>query len=135
MQTLSSTNQTETETENQNKIQNYITGIKNETNNKNKKTKTKNPFTPTGAGATKASDLLVEWQRLDPTEYPGAGAEGLTADGLMDPLLAFAYDAVFAAAAAVHEADEEIRLQNGRNMSGISVDRYDFFFGSDKPGI
>ena len=67
---------------------------------------------------------MLEWQRLDPADYPGAGAEGLTADGLMDPLLAFAYDAVFAAATAVHEADEELRLQDGRNLSGISVDRY-----------
>ena len=66
---------------------------------------------------------MLEWQRLDPTDYPGSGAEGLTADGLMDPLLAFAYDAVFSAAAAVHEADEEMMLQDGRNLSGISVDR------------
>lgn len=72
-----------------------------------------------GAGSTMADDLTQEWQRLDSDEYPGAGPESLTADGIIDPLLAYAYDAIFVAAAAVPLAREDIV----GNLTGIELDR------------
>lgn len=47
-----------------------------------------------------AEELTQEWVRLDADEYPGAGPDGVTADGQIDPVLAFAYDSIFLAASA-----------------------------------
>ena len=76
-----------------------------------------------GIGADRAATLNQVWQRLDPDEYPGAGTEGLTADGRMDPLLAFAYDSVFLGAAAVRAAREEAAAQSGTNLTAIELDQ------------
>lgn len=76
-----------------------------------------------GTGSDRAEALNEVWQRLDPDEYPGAGAESLTADDRMDPLLAFAYDSVFLGAAAVGVAREEVMMQSGANLSAIDLDR------------
>lgn len=64
--------------------------------------------TKTGDGAEPADFLSRTWRSLDPEEYPGAGPDTLTAGDRIDPLLAFAYDAVFVAAAAAGVAQDEI---------------------------
>eukprot|EP00903_Cladosiphon_okamuranus_P006970 g6784.t1 len=80
----------------------------------------------TGDGSSQAEALSQEWVRLDPDDYPGAGPDGVTADGLMDPLLAFAYDSVFVAAAAASVAQEAIVLAGGGNLTGIALDSCPF---------
>ena len=47
----------------------------------------------------------------------------MTADGTIDPLLAFAYDSVFLAVAAVQAAREEVMAQSDANLSAIDLDR------------
>lgn len=88
---------------------------------------------PAGDGASQAAALSQEWVRLDPADYPGAGPDGVTADGQMDPLLAFAYDSVFVAASAARAAQEAISLAGGGNLTGIALDRcVQFFFESKR---
>lgn len=77
-------------------------------------------FGVTGLGAGKAASLATKWQSLDPSDYPGAGPGSLTADDQIDPLLAFAYDAVFLAAAAVGAAQDETASEQ---VEGYSPDR------------
>lgn len=73
----------------------------------------------TGAGTDSANLLANIWQTLDPEEYPGAGPGTLTADDRIDPLLAFAYDAVFLAAAAAGAAQD---VAAGGEISGFAPD-------------
>lgn len=73
----------------------------------------------TGTGAVKAELLKTVWQNLDPVAYPGAGPGTLNADDRIDYLLAYAYDAVFIAAAAVGAAQEEA---SGRTIAGFTPD-------------
>lgn len=76
-----------------------------------------------GDGSSQAETLSHEWVRLDTDDYPGAGPEGVSSDGQIDPLLAFAYDAVFVAASAVQAAQEAVTLTGGGNLTGIALDR------------
>lgn len=69
-----------------------------------------------------ADALSQEWARLDPEEYPGAGPTGVTADGVIDPLLAFAYDSIFVAAAAA-----EVREGRGKGKGGGGLPFLPFF--------
>ncbi|CAM9847215.1 unnamed protein product [Pylaiella littoralis] len=80
----------------------------------------------TGDGSGRAEALSQEWVRLNADDYPGAGPDGLTADGEIDPLLAFAYDAVFVAASAAQVAQEAINMADGRDLAGIALDRCPF---------
>lgn len=67
-----------------------------------------------------ANALSQEWLVLDPNDYPGAGSSGLTADGQIDPLLAFVYDAVVLALAAY-----ALSLAGGQNLTGFALDRWE----------
>eukprot|EP00752_Nemacystus_decipiens_P006992 g6271.t1 len=80
----------------------------------------------TGEGSSQAEALSQEWVRLDPNDYPGAGPDGVTADGQMDPLLAFAYDAVFVAASAASAAQEAVSNAGGGNLTGVALDSCPF---------
>ncbi|CAM9520631.1 unnamed protein product [Ascophyllum nodosum] len=54
-----------------------------------------------GPGFKEIRNLTARWASLNPDVYPGAGTNGLTPDGRLDPTLAFAYDAVFALAGGI----------------------------------
>ncbi|CAB1099788.1 unnamed protein product [Ectocarpus sp. CCAP 1310/34] len=54
-----------------------------------------------GSGSEALTNLTSRWAALDSDKYPGAGFGTLTPGGRLDPLLAYAYDAVFVLAAAV----------------------------------
>lgn len=56
---------------------------------------------PAGSGSEALANLTSRWAGLDSDKYPGAGFGTLTPGGRLDPLLAYAYDAVFVLAAAV----------------------------------
>lgn len=75
-----------------------------------------------GDGSGRADALSAEWARLSPEEFPGAGPDGVNADGHIDPLLAFAYDSVFVAAAGAGAAAAVGGA--GGNLTGIALDRY-----------
>lgn len=55
--------------------------------------------------------------------YPGAGPGTLTPDGRLDPLLAYAYDAVFALASGIRA--EQITANTwGSSLRGFVTERY-----------
>eukprot|EP00903_Cladosiphon_okamuranus_P014086 g13093.t1 len=66
-----------------------------------------------GPGSEVLANLTSRWAALDSEQYPGAGFGTLTPDGRLDPLLAYAYDAVFAVAAAVFSVKQEARQWGG----------------------
>ncbi|CAM9520701.1 unnamed protein product [Ascophyllum nodosum] len=85
--------------------------------------------TPTkGPGFEQISNLTERWASLDPDVYPGAGASGLTPDGRIDPLLAYAYDAVFALAGGIGAVQTTARRW-GDFLEGFETDSCPF--GSD----
>lgn len=74
----------------------------------------------TGSGSKEIARLTSAWPLLDSEAYPGAGAGTLTADGRLDPWLAFAYDSVFVLAAAIGEA----QAADASSFKGLSANRY-----------
>ncbi|CAM9570734.1 unnamed protein product, partial [Scytosiphon promiscuus] len=54
-----------------------------------------------GPGSDGLANLVSRWAALDSDEYPGAGFGTLSPDGRLDPLLTYAYDAVFVLAGAI----------------------------------
>ena len=68
------------------------------------------------------ANLTSRWAALDSTEYPGAGFGSLTPDGRLDPLLAYAYDAVVTLAGAIYSVQREAD-QWGGTLSGFVAER------------
>lgn len=79
------------------------------------------PPPPKGPGSQEIESLTSKWSLLDSDVYPGAGTGALTADGRLDPWLAFAYDSVFILGAAVGRAKDEA---GSATFEGLSMDRY-----------
>lgn len=80
------------------------------------------PLPPPGPGSAALANLTSRWAALDGDEYPGAGFGTLTPDGRLDPLLAYAYDAVFALAGAIFSVKQEA-TQWGGVLDGFIADR------------
>eukprot|EP00752_Nemacystus_decipiens_P004321 g3946.t1 len=66
-----------------------------------------------GPGSEALANLTSRWAALDTQEYPGAGFGTLTPDGRLDPLLAYAYDAVFVMAGAIFSVKQEATQWGG----------------------
>lgn len=82
-----------------------------------------------GSGSKEIARLTSAWPLLDSEAYPGAGAGTLTADGRLDPWLAFAYDSVFVLAAAIGEA----QAADASSFKGLSANSCPFPTGSNWP--
>lgn len=93
------------------------------------------PPTPsiTGLGAKEIASLTSRWVSLDSEKYPGAGPGTLTPDGHLDPLLAFAYDAVFALVGAIEEVHMTANEWGG-SFPGLVTKRCVFFSEADTGG-
>lgn len=75
-----------------------------------------------GVGSEEILNLTSRWVALDPEAYPGAGPNSLTPDGRLDPLLAFAYDAVIALAGAI-ESVHVAATGWGSSLTGFVANR------------
>eukprot|EP00904_Undaria_pinnatifida_P014241 jgi/Undpi1/9948/HiC_scaffold_28.g12402.m1 len=75
-----------------------------------------------GSGSDEIRALTRRWASLPADIYPGAGPGSLTPDGRLDPLLAFAYDAVSALAMGIRE--EQMTADTwGSTLPGFVTER------------
>ena len=91
------------------------------------------PHNHPGSGSDEIRALTRRWASLPADIYPGAGPGSLTPDGRLDPLLAFAYDAVSALAMGIRE--EQMTADTwGSTLPGFVTERYvtakESFYGS-----
>ena len=75
-----------------------------------------------GPGFKEIRNLTARWASLNPDVYPGAGTNGLTPDGRLDPTLAFAYDAVFALAGGIGSV-QATASRWGDSLEGFVTER------------
>lgn len=78
---------------------------------------------PPGPGTDQILALTSRWESLNSDVYPGAGPGTLTPDGRLDPLLAYAYDAVFSLAGGI--GAEQMTANTWRaSLRGFVTERY-----------
>eukprot|EP00904_Undaria_pinnatifida_P014240 jgi/Undpi1/9947/HiC_scaffold_28.g12401.m1 len=75
-----------------------------------------------GPGFNEIQSLTSRWESLNSDVYSGAGPGTLTPDGRLDPLLAYAYDAVFALAAGIGEVQATAE-EWGSSLRGFVANR------------
>ena len=77
---------------------------------------------PSGPESDQILALTSRWESLNSDVYPGAGPGTLTPDGRLDPLLAYAYDAVFALAGGIRAEQATAKLW-GASLRGFVTER------------
>lgn len=92
------------------------------TTERSRRLRTFSPRPFAGPGSAALSTLVSRWAALDADEYPGAGFGTLTPDGRLDPLLTYAYDAVFVLAAAI-ESVQTTAAEWGGFFEGFIAER------------